>query len=141
METLQVFPTLERIVLGPFHGMADGAVAAGHHADEQIRHAVRGRYLGGIHNAQSAGRAGTGIENAASLGDPLHNPVHQFFDGRNGLGHGHGDQTVLLIDALQDFPGGHGVQVLEMRTLLCGFHTPTNKYAKLLKNLRICQFL
>ena len=60
------------VVLGAFHGAAEGFLSSGQHRDhDPVRDAEGRAELGGVENRQPSGRAGADVDESAARGESL----------------------------------------------------------------------
>jgi len=115
---LHVAPCPFGIVLGVFHGLAQGAVAAGDQPDDRVeRYPVGRRQLRGVGHGQTARRARTDVEHSSAALHPLDDPLDESFHRGNGRGHGIGHTAVFAVDARQQVVHRHPLQIVVGRSL------------------------
>ena len=104
IELLKVFPALFGIVLGIFNRVAQSYVAAGDKADDPRGvHAECGGNFRSIEHTETAGSAGTHIEDASAAFHARNYFSDKFFNLRNSFFNSEGHLFVLFVDVVKNF--------------------------------------
>ena len=116
MILLKFLPSLIQIVFRRLHWIPERPVTAGDQTDHQgIRHTVRGRDLGGVQDTQATTRTRPDIEEPAASPHPLYDTGYQLLDLRDLPANGDRHFPVLVIDAFQQLPDRHLIQIIVQR--------------------------